>query len=206
MKVVRLTITLSTLLMCGSALAAGTSAGEVQSLRGPATVTQDGKTTKLYRGASVIVGDQLRTGKNARLKLRMIDGAEITLGENSEFLVREYEMRAADGVGVGALELTRGFFRAITGKITKLRDNKFQVKTPLAIIGVRGTDFWGEQHPNKLRVAMLGGTAITVTNDHGSVEITEAGFGTEITAPNQAPRAPFRWSAEEITKAAGTVN
>jgi hypothetical protein len=206
MKSIRFAVVLTILFAGVPALAAGTSAGEVLTLRGPVTVTQDGKTTKLYRGASVIAGDQLRTGRNARLKLRMIDGAEITLGENSEFFVREYEMRAAEGAGVAVLEVTKGFFRAVTGRITKLRENKFQVKTPLAVIGVRGTDFWGEQHPNKLRIAMLDGTAVTVTNDYGSVEITEAGFGTEITAANQPPRAPFRWSPEEIAKAAGTVD
>ncbi len=184
--------------------AAPTLGGEITLLKGPATVTQDGQTVRLYPGASVIVGDQLRTGKGARLKLRMIDGTEISLGENTEFIVREYEMRESAGIGV--LELTKGFFRAVTGKITKLRDNSFQVKTPLAIIGVRGTDFWGEQHPSRLRVAMLSGTAITVSNDYGKVEITEAGFGTSITAANQAPREPFRWAPEELKRAAGTVN
>lgn len=206
MKSVRFIIGFLILALPASLLAAGNSAGEIVSLRGANTVTQEGKTTKLYRGAAVIVGDQLRTGKNARLKLRMVDGTEITLGENSEFTVREYDVRISEGTGSGVLELTKGFFRAVTGKITKLRENKFQVKTPLAVIGVRGTDFWGEQHPNKLRVALLGGTAVTVSNDYGSVEITEAGFGTEITAPNQAPRDPFRWSPEAITKAAGTVS
>jgi hypothetical protein len=183
---------------------AATTAGEVVLLRGAVSATQDGKSTKLYRGASVIVGDQLRTGKNARLKLRMIDGTEITLGENSEFVVREYAMSADSGIG--ALELTKGFFRAITGKITKLRQNSFEVRTPLATIGVRGTDFWGEQSANRFRVAMLSGTAIVVRNDYGSVEITEAGLGTEVTAPGQPPREPFRWSEEEIRKAAGTVD
>lgn len=71
---------------------------------------------------------------------------------------------------------------------------------------MRGTDFWGEQQANRFRVAMLSGTAIVVSNDYGSVEITEAGFGTEITAPGQPPREPSRWSPEEIKKAAGTVD
>jgi hypothetical protein len=203
----KVTVLIAMAMICASAsAAASTTAGEVTLLRGAVTATQDGKTLRLYRGAAVIVGDQLRTGRNARLKLRMIDGTEIALGENSEFIVRGYEMDAAAGTGRGALELTRGFFRAITGRITRLRDNTFEVKTPLAIIGVRGTDFWGEQRADRFRVAMLSGTAITVRNDYGSVEITEAGLGTEITAPGQAPRAPFRWSAEEISKAAGTVD
>ncbi len=178
--------------------------GEVTLLRGPASVTQDGQTVRLYQGASVIVGDSIRTGKATRIKLRMIDGTEIALGENTEFIVREYDIHASTGTAL--LELTRGFFRAVTGKITKLRENSFQVKTPLAIIGVRGTDFWGEQHPDRLRVAMLGGTAVIVSNEAGSVELTEAGYGTEITAPGQAPRAPFRWSPEALKRAAGTVN
>lgn len=198
-------IALLTLLTATHA-AATTSAGEVTLLRGVVTATQDGKTLRLYRGAAVIVGDRLRTGKNARLKLRMIDGTEITLGENSEFIVREYEMNESAGVGIGALELTRGFFRAITGKITRLRENSFAVKTPLAVIGVRGTDFWGEQSAERFRVAMLSGTAIVVSNDYGSVEITAAGFGTEVTAPGQAPRAPFQWTPEQIREAAGTVD
>ena len=178
--------------------------GEVTLLKGPASVTQDGRTIRLYPGASVIVGDRLRTGKGARLKLRMIDGTEIMLGENTEFIVREFELHETTARGL--LELTKGFFRAVTGRITKLRDNAFQVKTPLAIIGVRGTDFWGEQHANRLRIALLGGTAVIVTNDAGSVELTEAGYGTEVTSPTAAPRPPFRWSPEELQRAAGTVN
>ena len=207
MKTVQAAAAAILLFTSGLALGAeAAAAGEVLLLRGAVTATQDGKTLRLYRGATIIVGDRLRTGTNGRLKLRMIDGTEITLGENSEFIVRAYELNAAAGIGRSALELTRGFFRAVTGKITKLRDNTFEVKTPLAIIGVRGTDFWGEQQPNRFRVAMLSGTAITVRNDYGSVEITEAGLGTEITAPGQAPRVPFRWSPEEISKAAGTVD
>ena len=207
MKIVRLSSVLLALLASPAAPGAEQgSAGEVVLLRGTATVTQDGRTLKLYRGASVLVGDQLRTGNNARLKLRMIDGTDIALGENSEFIVHAYELDTDAGIGKATLELTRGFFRAITGKITKLREKSFQVKTPLAVIGVRGTDFWGEQSASRFRVAMLSGTAIVVSNDYGSVEITEAGLGTEVTAPGQAPRAPFRWTPEQIKQAAGTVD
>lgn len=206
MKLPGLLAALLLLTVARTAHAGAAYAGNVVLLRGAVTVTQGDQTLRLYRGASVIVGDRLRTGRNARIKLRMIDDTEITLGENSEFIVRQYDVRAATGVGFGALELTRGFFRAITGKITKLREHAFDVKTPLAVIGVRGTDFWGEQQSGHFRVVMLSGTAIVVHNELGSVEITQAGLGTEITGPGQAPRAPRRWTPEEIRQAAGTVN
>jgi len=196
-----------TLLFVASQLAVAADparSGEVTLLKGRASVMQGNQNVRLYRGASVIVGDRLVTGKGARLKLRMIDGTEITLGENTEFIVRQYEVN--ENAGTGLLELTKGFFRAVTGKITKLRDNSFQVKTPLAIVGVRGTDFWGEQSPTRLRIALLGGTSVVVRNEAGSVEITESGFGTEVTSASVAPKAPFRWNPEELKRAAGTVN
>src|SRR5437868_2310042 len=82
------------LMSCPAFAADATLSGEVTLLKGPVSVTHDGKTLRLYPGASVIVGDRINTGKNARLKLRMIDGAEIALGEYSEFIVREYELRS----------------------------------------------------------------------------------------------------------------
>ena len=183
---------------------AATLGGEVVALKGQATVSQNGQTTRLYKGASVIVGDTLKTGKGARLKLRMIDGAEISLGENTEFIVNEYQLQ--DSVGRAALELTKGFFRAITGKITKLRDGSFQVRTPVALVGVRGTDFWGEQQANRLRMLMLDGTAIVISNGYGTVEINQPGWGTVIKGEDQAPVPAFQWSADDIKRAAGTVN
>ncbi len=205
MKKLNMVVAVLLLITCGFAQAADpTPSGEVTSLKGWATIGQNGESVRLYRGASVIVGDRLQTGKGARLKLRMIDGTVVTLGENTEFIVREYEV--SDTNGVGLLELTRGFFRAVTGKITKLQTHSFRVKTPLAVVGVRGTDFWGEQSSKRLRIALLGGTAVIITNEAGSVELTEAGFGTEVTSATIAPKAPFRWSPEELTRAAGTVN
>jgi ferric-dicitrate binding protein FerR (iron transport regulator) len=207
MKAVRMTMVALSLATSGLVRATEpTLGGEFTSLKGPATVTQSGQTVKLYPGASVIVGDRLHTGKGTRLKLRMIDGAEIMLGENTEFIVREYELH--ETVGRAALELTKGFFRAVTGRIAKLRDSTFQVKTPLAIVGVRGTDFWGEQHPNRLRIALLSGpgTSVVISNDAGSVELNEAGYGTEVTSSTAPPKPPFRWSPAELQRAAGTVN
>ncbi len=181
-----------------------TVGGEITLLKGRATVTQGAQTLRLYQGASVLVGDRLHTGPGGRLRLHMIDGTDVTLGENTEFIVHEYEFHGDTGIGV--LELTKGFFRAVTGKITKLGNNNFKVKTPLAVIGVRGTDFWGEQNAQRLRIALLGGTAIIVSNDAGEVEITESGFGTEVAGPGQAPKPPYRWSPDALTRAAGTVN
>lgn len=39
------------------------------------------------------------------------------------------------------MQANRGFFRSVTGKIGKIAPEKFKVKTQLATIGIRGTDF-----------------------------------------------------------------
>lgn len=39
------------------------------------------------------------------------------------------------------MQANRGFFRSVTGKIGKIAPERFKVKTQLATIGIRGTDF-----------------------------------------------------------------
>ena len=71
---------------------------------------------------------------------------------------------------------------------------------------MRGTDFWGEQHPNKLRVALIGGGGVTIRNNAGSVDIDTPGYGTEVTSLDVAPVKPFPWSPAAIERAMGTVD
>lgn len=184
----------------------GRLAGHVALLKGRALAQQGGETTALYLQASVLTGDRIQTRNKTRLRLQMVDGTEIILGDNTEFQIGEYHYDAVTNLGHGSLALVKGFFRALTGKIAKLQNQPFEVKTPTAVIGVRGTDFWGEQHPNKLRVALIGGGGVTIRNNAGSVDIDTPGYGTEVTSLDVAPVKPFPWSPAAIKRAMGTVD
>ena len=78
----------------------------------------------------------------------------------------------------------------------------FEVRTPIAIIGVRGTVFWGGFifGDNTLDVAMLKGKGVYVTNGEGTTEIPEAGLALTV-VDGEAPGAPESWPAPKLNRA-----
>ena len=75
------------------------------------------------------------------------------------------------GVGETVLQATKGAFRFATGRIKEMKDHKIAVSTPVADIGVRGTESWGgplEQYG----VLLLEGE-VSVSNQAGSVMLAK---------------------------------
>ena len=136
----------------------------------------------------------------------MVDDTVVTLGDNTRFEVRDYLVSAEFVTGNVALGLHEGVLRLVTGGLTGGPERPLVVTTPLATIGVRGTDFWGQQSAELLQVALLGGAGVYVENRAGRVEITEIGAVTSVTAPDRAPSPPLRLTAEQLEAAAATVS
>ncbi len=64
------------------------------------------------------------------------------------------------------------------GLITKKAPQNFSVETPVSTIGIRGSMFAGRVSPQGLEIVFEGGKGITLTNDTGTVAITQMGHGT----------------------------
>lgn len=151
-------------------------AGSVVQMRGAAYADHLDTSDNLHRNMTVHVGDRIVTGRNARVSLKMLDGAVLTLGADTEFVIGDYSYSKKKQQGSASLELVRGAFRAVTGAIGKLKGRDFKVKTAAGVIGIRGTDFWGGFHFSEaLDVALLGGDGIYVENAAGRIEITKVG-------------------------------
>jgi hypothetical protein len=95
-------------------------------------------------------------------------------------------------------------FRFATGKIKELKDKKIAVSTPVADIGVRGTEFWGGPINARYGVLLIEGE-VTVSNQAGSVTLIGAGEGTDVPSPLDAPGAPSAWPAEKVARAVASV-
>ena len=198
------------LLILVSGQAAGATldqvAGTVLRIQGAALTNHHDSSENLGKGVTVRVGDRIVTGRNARVLLKMKDGAEITLGAETEFVITDYRYSKTARQGSAALELVRGAFRAVTGAIGKLKGRDFKVKTAAATIGIRGTDFWGGFHfSSALDVALLGGAGIYVENATGRVEVTTIGDGTTVQNAESSPSAPIHWGDKKLNEAKSTV-
>ena len=73
----------------------------------------------------------------------------------------------------GALRVTKGAFRMISGRINKTRGGTLTMVTPVATIGVRGTDFWGFQTEDSLKMALLDDGELSITFPTGTVVLTQ---------------------------------
>lgn len=187
----------------GSALA-DDEAGTVSRMRGTATAQSPAETRPLATGDAVYVGDRIKTGADSRLELTLLDGAVMTLGDNSSLLIDQY-LVSASGSGSGSLNVLGGVFLAVTGALGKTPGADFNVTTPVATIGVRGTTFWGELQSDGLLVALLDGRAIVITNPAGQVVIDQVGVATQVTAPQQQPAPPFTLTPAQLDAARATV-
>lgn len=162
------------LLTAAAALAAETeSAGQVIVARGTVqAVAANGGVRDLRRRSPFYAGDTIRTAAAAEVQLRFADGALLALRADSEFRVDEYRFSNQGGAGDRSVStLLKGGLRTITGVIGKQDPQAYQVKTPVATIGVRGTHYEAVlESPTSLVLAAWQG-GIRVRNDNGTLDL-----------------------------------
>ena len=114
--------------------------GQIVQAKGKAfAISAKKENRQLAVGSEVYVGDRLFTGADGYLRLSMIDDARIDLRCNSEMLIEDYQLLRAGNRSV--IYLLKGSLRKITGSIGKLANDLYEMKTPMATVGVRGTDY-----------------------------------------------------------------
>lgn len=123
-----------------SAVRADDKAGTVIAHKGEVSVLDaSGLSQELKKGDSVSVGDTVRTGAGSYVVVEFIDGARATVRPDSELRVDEYAY-GTDSDGA-VMSLVKGGLRAITGSIAQEDPESYRVKTNVATLGVRGTEF-----------------------------------------------------------------
>jgi len=114
--------------------------GTIMVAKGDAHVKRAQNILAVKNGMDVQKGDEIITAKQTRVQVMLNDDTVITIGPESSFSFLDYFF---DGSKKSTIQMqaNRGFFRSVTGKIGKIAPEKFKVKTQLATIGIRGTDF-----------------------------------------------------------------
>ena len=173
-------------------------------------VENEAKVVSGDSGATAIIGtpvhmkDELRTGAEGRLQVTFRDNTVLTLGEKASVVIDRYVYAPDRDVGETVLQATKGAFRFASGRIKGLKQSNIAVSTPVADIGVRGTEFWGGPMDQKYGVLLLEGE-VTVSNQAGSATLSTPGQGTDIPSPLDAPGPVQAWSADKIAGAVASV-
>jgi hypothetical protein len=148
----------------------GDPVGAVQRLQSDVSIIRSGTSAKVLEGTTISLKDRLVTGARARLQIMLTDDTQITLGENAEAVVKQYQFNpfVSGEKGVLVVEVSRGAFLLTTGRISQI-----EVKTAFADLTATGTEFWagatGEADDDG--VAVFGGT-VEVGNEWGFVVLS----------------------------------
>lgn len=114
--------------------------------------------TKASEGITLRQDDEIKTGKNAsatvifdfdsKTSQEAKDRNSIDIAEDTEIVLAKLTYDTATQDKITALDLKIG---KITANAEKLRtkNSKFEVKTPVSIVGVRGTNYVVEYRPGK---------------------------------------------------------
>jgi len=131
------------LLLAGATAWAAQVVGVIAHLNGPLLDRKaDGTVKVLAEKSEVESGDTLVTEKNTYGMVRLVDNSEITLKPNTTFKIDDFAYDAGKPEGDrAAFTLVKGGLRSITGLLGKRNKEKFELKTPNATIGIRGTTF-----------------------------------------------------------------
>ena len=178
--------------------------GAVDRVENEARIVAGETVTPAKIGTPVHLRDELRTGPEGRLRVTFRDDTVLTLGEKASVVIDRYVYDPDRQVGETILQATKGAFRFASGRIKAMKESKIAVSTPVADIGVRGTEFWGGPIEGQYGVLLLEGE-VTVSNQAGSVTLSAAGQGTDIPSPLDPPGVVKPWGADKIARAVASV-
>ncbi|MFM9834925.1 MAG: FecR domain-containing protein [Methylophilaceae bacterium] len=136
--------------------------GSVIFKSGDVSITHEDKSTiAAEKNLSLNTGDTIET-REGRVQFSLIDGGKVSLQPNSIFKISKYEFSGKeDGSEYAIMELIKGGLRTITGLIGHKNRERYKLKTTVATIGIRGTEFTVNFNNN----------LFLMTTNHGSVDV-----------------------------------
>ena len=200
-------IIIMVMLVSGSAsgqCAAQDAIGTVSRIQGEASGTRNGAIRTLGLNSSVFLNEVLSTAQTARLEVTFTDNTRLTLGEKAKLTLDTYVFDSAAGNGTIKFGLV-GAFRFVSGQVSKLASADVSVTTPVAAVGIRGTEFWGGPIDDQVLGVFLIEGAVSVANAAGQQILNLPGQGTNIAAPGAAPGSVTFWAPDKVGRAIATV-
>lgn len=190
--------------------------GTFKSVEGLVWIDRQGSFVHPKVGDGWLPGDRLRTGTNGSAVLNLRDGTLLTLsyGVNLEF----DRLELSEGVQREGfvLKLWQGTLRMVSGVLTQINPQLFQLETPSAIMGVRGTDFITRTSPTwwpwpSTRVTLLPGDpdspSAVLMHVAGTTQTLDTPYQTATASQDgriqtgQTSAAALRWMGADLPSA-----
>src|SRR5205807_9322743 len=122
------------------AAAEGPRIGQVKTVSGEVTILRDTARLPVRPGDPVYTKDIVQTGEHGSIGISFVDNSVFSSGPDSQIGLDEFRFDLASG-GEMLANMPRGTLSVVSGEITKKSPGALKIKTPTAILAVRGTTF-----------------------------------------------------------------
>lgn len=175
----------------------GQSVGEVEESTGVGSLLRSGETLQSSVGTDIILYDEAKT-ENGRMLIRFLDDEELALTENTYAFIDEAYYDPDPSLSRMSIQMVRGTARFASGQGARIRKANINVQTPTAQITIRGTNFTTtiDELGRSLIVLLPDEDGVTpsgeidVTNEGGTVTLTESYAATMVSSLEQPPTPP----------------
>ena len=172
--------------------------GKVTEQTGPTEIVRARKSISSAVNTAVEMNDTIVTARS-RAELTFDDATKVKITEQSKLIIDDFVYDPKSGTGKLAMKVALGTARYASGQIAKNSPQQVAVSTPTASIAVRGTDFSMTVDELGRSLIMLLPScddktcvtgAIEVSNEAGSVIMTQAYQATLVASVDRAPSSP----------------
>ncbi len=143
----------------------------------------DGATRRLKLGSPVIPLDMIITSSNSNVEIRFKDETVYAQGEDSSISLDDFVYSQDPAMSKLLFKMGKGTFRFVTGEIVKQNPDAFVLGTPLATIGIRGTEPFAVISNKKEQIGVISidpAHTVNIKSQKTSVTINKPGMMTSI--------------------------
>jgi hypothetical protein len=115
--------------------------GQIKVVKGQVSVDRKGQSLPGVVGLALESADVLKTGADGSVGVTMRDNSLLSAGPNSIVSLDRFEFDPTTSQGRFDAKLQRGTLAVVSGRIAKQSPEAMTVRTPSAVLGVRGTEF-----------------------------------------------------------------
>ena len=196
------------------AVPGGEPIGQVETLAGTVVaVRADGSRVELEVGDSIFQGDTLESGNDGAIGVVLADQTTFSMAENGQMVMDEMVYDPGSGDGSIAVSVLQGVFTFVSGEIAKTDPDAMTLATPVATIGIRGTQVALSYDPadtggDGLKIVLMEEKdgfvgEVVVQNAAGLQVLNLADQGTTVISATAAPAQPIQFDRSDIVNAFG---
>jgi hypothetical protein len=119
----------------------GSDVGTVKVSSGSVAIERGGSRLPAAVGTELRTSDVIVTGADGSAGITFSDNSLVSVGSDSRFAIDKYAFDTTTYAGEFQGTLSKGRLAAVSGKMVKQSPESMKIRTPSAIMGVRGTEF-----------------------------------------------------------------